>query len=98
MAVLRGIDAELQPSVPEGLQRFIGGATTWAGPAFELQQLQRALEELATTGLVATQGDVVTWDANDELRIDINIGLPLLLLARDLRALGREGTLEVGGA
>ena len=96
--MLRGIDAERLPSVPEALQRCIGEATTWAGPAFQLDQLQRALEVLVTAGLVATPGDVVAWDANDELRIEIDIGLPLLLLARDLRALGKDGSLEVGGA
>jgi hypothetical protein len=87
-APLPGIDAEQQLLVPEPLQPLLSGATTWAGRALELKALVRALQAFVDKNLSSTQGHTVTWDANDEDQIDIDIGLPLLLLARDLRALG----------
>ncbi len=95
-AVLRGVDAQKQLMVPEALRASLGGAETWAR-AFPLRDLGAALTQFFETASYSTRGDTVTWDASDDDRIDVDVTLPILLLARDLLAMGLDGLLEVGG-
>lgn len=96
-AILRGIDSERHPLVPDALQAFIH-AGSWAGRTLTLDQLRQALGLLVGAKLLMSQNDAISWDSSDAHRLDIDIGIPLLLLARDLQILERDGSLEVGGA
>lgn len=96
-AVLRGIDAQQQLTVPPALRPLLADAETWAGRSFNVRDLARALAESTTDSPLPQRGDPVTWDATDQERVDVDFSLPFLLLARDLLAMGLDGTLEVGG-
>ena len=94
-AVLRGVASDAQLLVPTALRNVLG-AETWAGRTFSLAALETALAALVL-GSSEAPNDTTTWDASDHDRLEIDLTLPILLLARDLRAIGLDGTLEVGG-
>jgi hypothetical protein len=87
-------------SVPEWITKHVQ-VSAWTGQSLPLEDMCRAADELhgalLTNVLHDARDNAIEWSWEDTT-ITVDLALPLLLLARDLRALGRKGVLILEGA
>jgi hypothetical protein len=93
---LVALEGQSPSLIPEELRAELG-ADTWAG-RFSTAALLRALAKLPHDAISTESIGAVPWHAADDVRLDVDITLPVLVLARDLHDLGMEGEIEIGGA
>lgn len=82
--------------IPEELRAALK-TDTWAG-RFSVASLRQALAMIPPDATCVGDSGAVPWHAPDEKTLDVDITLPLLLLARDLHDLAVDGDIEIGGA
>jgi len=83
--------------VPEWVKAHVE-AQEWQGERLAVEGLFRAAEELEGQLCRMERSELMRWLWNvNEVAMDIDPALFFLILARDLRALGIEGDLEIGG-
>lgn len=87
-------------SVPEWVTKHVQ-VSAWTGQSLPLEDMCRAADELhgalLTNALHDARDNAIEWSWEDTTST-VDLALPLLLLARDLRALGRKGVLILEGA
>lgn len=87
-----GLTSEAPSPVPAWARAEIG-AETWEGRTVAVSSLLKALEQLPQH-LEGTL-DATLWDFGDDA-IEVDLAIPLMILARELHQMGREGVLGLG--
>jgi hypothetical protein len=95
-SALVALEGQAPILIPEELRAELR-TDTWVG-RFSLAALRRALAMLPPDPTSTGGIGAVPWHAADEMTLDVDITLPLLLLARDLHDLAMDGEIEIGGA
>jgi hypothetical protein len=74
-------------AIPEWTKPLVGTMSVWTGNRLLLSSLRAASAELVPHAL-EERSDPVQWTRDSQEGMDVDLTLPLLILARDLEQLG----------